>query len=83
MSLIVSLRDTVNLEDKQKGKSINRWRISKKAIRKEPNFSVKPAGSQILERGCRDHGPPPHINKLPPLIDFHTELNLVISDLAA
>ena len=44
MSLIVDLKGTVNLEDKQKGKSINRWRILKKAIRKEPNFSVKPAG---------------------------------------
>ena len=51
MSLIVGLRGKVNLGNKQKGKSINRWRILKKAIRKEPNFSVKPAGSQILERG--------------------------------
>ena len=31
MSLIVCLRGTVNLGDKQKGKSINRWRILKKS----------------------------------------------------
>ena len=53
----------------------------KKPIRKELNFSVKPAGSQILERGGgRDDGPTP-LNKLPPLIDFHTESNLITSHL--
>ncbi|MEC8283493.1 MAG: hypothetical protein VX024_03025, partial [SAR324 cluster bacterium] len=31
MSLIVGLRGKVNLGDKQKGKSINRWRILKKS----------------------------------------------------
>ena len=48
MSLIVGLRGTVALEDKQK------------AIRKEQKFSINPAGSQIFGEGGTGPNTPPY-----------------------
>ena len=51
MSFVAGLSGTVDFEDEQKGKSTTGGGSCSMANRKEPNFSIDPAESWILEEG--------------------------------